>query len=42
MTAPAATEARLLAPWVVAIASQEGGVGKTTLALGLAGTTADI
>ena len=34
--------ARLTAPWVISLCSQKGGVGKTTLALLLAATTADI
>ena len=34
--------ARLAAPWVISLCSQKGGVGKTTLALLLAATTADI
>ena len=34
--------ARLAAPWIVSLCSQKGGVGKTTLALLLAATTADI
>jgi chromosome partitioning protein len=44
VTAPAAEapSARLTAPWIVAVAAQKGGAGKTTLALGLAATTADI
>jgi chromosome partitioning protein len=36
------TSARLTAPWIIAVAAQKGGVGKTTITLGLAATTADI
>lgn len=34
--------ARLSSPWIVSLANQKGGSGKTTLAMGLAATTADI
>jgi chromosome partitioning protein len=45
VTAPAKTAAppvRTAAPWVISLTGQKGGVGKTTLALLLASTTADI
>jgi chromosome partitioning protein len=38
---PPVVEARLASPWIVALPTQKGGVGKTTLALALAAVTAD-
>lgn len=40
-TAGGAVTARTSDPWVIAVANQKGGAGKTTLTLGLAATTAD-